>query len=104
MGAGCPFVCREVERHLHTQEAQIPAGEAICLAVAPPSEEPPAAGDLEAVVVRPGYVLVLHRAVWHSASHPVGGEGAYYWMAQAYENEPTLWAEVQGGPVEVVAP
>ena len=95
------FDCSEVERHQHTQEAQIPAGKPICLLVAPPSDEPPSQKDLTAITIRPGYVFVLHRSVWHSASHGVEPDTSYYWMANVFENEPTVWAAIKDGPVRV---
>ncbi|HIU24385.1 ureidoglycolate lyase [Olsenella sp. Marseille-QA0557] len=99
--SGMPFDCSEVERHQHTQEAQIPAGKPICLLVAPPSDEPPSQKDLTAITIRPGYVFVLHRSVWHSASHGVEPDTSYYWMANVFENEPTVWAAIKDGPVRV---
>ncbi len=96
-----PFLVTEMEKHAHTQEAQIPCGQPLCFCVAKPSGEAPGAEDIVPVIVRPGYVFVLHREVWHSASHGVDHDGSYYWMAQVYENEPTVWSEISGKPVYV---
>jgi ureidoglycolate hydrolase len=101
VGSPVPFTCSEMERHLHTEEAQIPAGKAICLLLAPPSENPPSAEDLVPIIIRPGYIFVINRGVWHSASHGVEPDTPYYWMAEAYEGEPTEWASITGGPVKV---
>lgn len=96
-----PFVAREMERHSHTREAQIPIDQPICLCMARASAAPPKAEDVIAVRIRPGYVFVLYRDVWHSASHGVYKDGYYHWMAQVYEGEPTVWSEIAGGPIDV---
>ena len=93
----------EMERHLHTQEAQIPAGEAIVFCLAQACDGAPKAEDVVPVILRPGFVFVIHRGVWHSASHGIGGAVRYYWQALAYVNEPTVWEEIEGGVVRVEA-
>lgn len=101
LGSGTPFEAEEMERHLHTQEAQIPAGEPMVFCLAPACDGAPRAEDVIPVILRPGYVFVIHRAVWHSSSHGLNGPTRYYWQALAYENEPTVWEKIAGGPVRV---
>ena len=48
-----------------------------------------------------GYVAVLDRGVWHSASHGLYTESYYYWLANVYEGEPTEWQPIDGGPITV---
>lgn len=96
-----PFVAKEMERHLHTQEAQIPIDQPIVLCLAKAGEEAPKADDVIAVIIRPGYVFVLNRGIWHSASHGQLRDGKYHWMALVEENEPTVWMDVEGGPLYV---
>ena len=103
LGCGTPFVCREVERHLHTEEAQIPIDRPICFCLAPATPEPPKTGALIPVIFRPGYIFVIHRGTWHSASHGIGAPARYHWMAWVYRNEPTLWTPPEGGPLRVTA-
>lgn len=102
-GSGTPFVCREMERHLHTEEAQIPLQEPICFCMALSGTEEPAQEDVIPVILRPGYIFVLHRGTWHSASHGIGRDSHYYWMAWVYRNEPTVWRTLKGGPIVVTA-
>lgn len=98
-----PFVTDEMEKHSHTQEAQIPTDQPIVFCIAKASEEPPKIENVIPVIVRPGYVFVLHRDTWHSASHGVLHDGKYHWMALVYANEPTVWEKIEGGPVYVRA-
>lgn len=98
---GTPFICEEMERHRHTQEAQIPAGTPIVLCVSDSLSDSPEVESIRPILIKPGYVFVLHRSIWHSASHCVGDKGSYYWMAQVYYNEPTEWVHVAGGPILV---
>lgn len=99
-----PFTAAAMERHAHTQEAQLCAEEPIVFLVAPPTEgnRPPRAEDVTAVLLPQGYVAVLERHVWHSASHCAHSQKPYYWLAWVYDGEPTEWMEIDGGPVEVV--
>lgn len=101
LGSAAPFLCREVERHLHTEEAQIPIDKPICFCMAPASPDAPAAEELIPVILRPGYLFVLHRSTWHSASHGLDRPTRYYWMAWVYHNEPTVWKSLNGGPLQV---
>jgi len=103
-GSGTPFLAGEMERHLHTQEAQIPLEQAIVFCVAKASQDAPKISDVIPVILRPGFVFVLHRSVWHTSSHGLTGAAHYHWMALAYQNEPTVWEKIIGGPVCVHAP
>lgn len=102
---GVPFTAKEMERHFHTQEAQMPTDQPIVFLVAPATEGPrPHARDVRAVIIPKGYVVVLERGVWHSASHGLYSEGRYYWMANVYRGEPTEWQPIEDGPITVEAP
>ena len=98
-----PFLAKEMEKHSHTQEAQIPLDQPIVLCLAKASKEAPKADEIIPVIIRQGYVFVIHRNVWHSASHGQYHDGNYHWMAQVYYNEPTEWIDIEGGPVYVRA-
>lgn len=99
-----PFTAKQMERHAHTQEAQICAEEPIVFLVSEPTPEgvPPKAENTIAVMLPIGYAAVLERNVWHSASHCVHSRNHYYWLAYAYEGEPTEWVDINGGPIKVV--
>lgn len=101
LGGATPFTAQEMERHLHTQEAQIPTDKPIVFCVAPASEKSPGAEDVIPVILRPGYVFVLHRGTWHSSSHGLQSPAHYHWMALVYKNEPTVWEKINNGPVQV---
>lgn len=103
LGSGTPFLAEEMERHQHTQEAQIPAGEPIVFCLAPAGEGAPEARDVIPVILRPGHVFVIHRGVWHTSSHGLNGPARYYWQALVYVNEPTVWERIGGGGVYVEA-
>ena len=65
--AGLPFTAEQMERHGHTQEAQIPESQPIVFLVAPATDAPrPNAKDVKAVMIPKGYVAVqrLARAVY----------------------------------------
>lgn len=103
--SGVPFTAQQMERHLHTQEAQIPESQPIVLLVAPATQTPcPDVQDVRAVIIPKGYIAVLERGVWHSASHGLYTESYYYWLANVHKGEPTEWQPIQGGPVTVEAP
>ena len=101
-GGNLPFLFTEMERHLHTQEAQIPLKDPICFCMAKAGDEPPCAQEAIPVILRPGYVFVFHRGTWHSASHGLEKPAGYYWMAWVYYNEPTVWRPIGGGPLRVL--
>lgn len=96
-----PYVLAEMERHSHTQEAQVPTDQPIVFCVADTKGDCPKAEDVFPVILRPGYVFVLHRDVWHSSSHGLLHDGGYYWMAEVYNGEPTIWRDVEGGPLQI---
>lgn len=98
-----PFVVVEMEKHSHTQEAQLPTDQPIIFCMAKAGEHAPLAEDIIPVILRPGYVFVFHRETWHSASHGLNHNGSYHWMAQVYENEPTVWQNIADGPVYISA-
>ena len=58
--AGLPFTAEQMERHGHTQEAQIPESQPIVFLVAPATDAPrPNAKDVKAVMIPKGYVAAL---------------------------------------------
>lgn len=101
-GDGTPFVCCEMECHLHTKEAQIPISSPICFCMGVTGDTPPHAEEILPVILRPGYVFVLHRGIWHSSSHGLETPTGYYWLAFTYENEPTVWKPIKHGPVQIL--
>ncbi len=103
-GTGTPFIATEMEHHAHTQEALLPMGQPIVFCVALAGESVPKGSDVVPVILRPGYVFVLHRGTWHSSGHGLYGETTYYWQALVYENEPTVWKDIAGGSIEVLPP
>jgi len=108
LGMSCasavPHTITMMERHLHTQEAMICAGEPIAFLVAPAGGEAPAASDVRAFLLIPGQVVVLHRGTWHSPALGIYGPASYYWMAEAYDGEPTIWRAIEMGPVQLAGP
>jgi len=96
-----PFELHEMERHSHTQEAQILSDQPVVLCVAEYRGERPLAEDVEAVIIRPGQVFVLDRDVWHTAAHGLLHDGRTYWMADVFDGEPTFWENIEGGPVYI---
>lgn len=102
-GSGAPFVAAEMEIHGHSREAQMCMDEPIVFLVAAALPgRPPQAGDAVAVILRPGYVAVLNKNVWHSASHGLTRPASYYWICRVCDDEPSQWAEIDGGPVTVL--
>lgn len=99
--SGCPFIITEMERHLHTQEALLPTNQPIVFGVAQASAEAPQNENIIPVILRPGYVAVLHRGTWHSSAHGLNGEGWYHYFALVYYNEPTVLEPITGGPLGV---
>lgn len=100
-GTGVPFLCNEMERHLHSEEAQIPTDMPICFCMAEASDHSPKKKDIIPVILRPGYVFVLHRGTWHSSSHGLNGDCGYYWLCWTYYNEPTVWESIDEGPLQI---
>lgn len=103
-----PFTAEKMERHLHTWETLMCISEPIVFLAAPATsgslseDDCPEAEDTVAVLLKPGQVAVLNRGVWHSPAHGLNKESAYYWMAEAYDDEPTVWREILYGPVQVI--
>lgn len=104
LAGAVPFATGQMERHAHTQEAQLCGEEPIVFLVAPATSvgTPPKAQDVLAVFLPLGYAVVLERGVWHSASHCAYTQKPYYWLAHVYPGEPTEWMEIDGGAIEVV--
>lgn len=101
---GSPLPCKvgKMERHLHTQEALFCLTDPIVVAIANSGEDKqPRAADIEAVIIQPGEVIVLNKGVWHDACHGLNKSVRYYWLAEEYENEPTEWVDIIGGPIEL---
>lgn len=100
-GGSAPWSCSAMERHPLTEEALFCAGEPIVLAVAPASmAEAPQGDEIEAFVIAPGQVVVMHRNVWHDACRGVTRATPYYWMAICGLGE-SPWIPVAGGPREI---
>ena len=105
IGSSVPCTVSEMERHQHTQEALFCAGMPIIFLIASESGSPfTKAADVKAVILRPGQVVVLHRGVWHSSAHGLCDTTQYYYLALCYKNEPTGWAEIEGGPITIESP
>lgn len=102
--AALPRIIEKMERHLHTREALLCAGELIAFLTAPEGGASPGATDVKAFFLQPGQVAVLYRGIWHSAALGVNGAASYYWMAEAYDGEPTVWMDIAGGPVRLDCP
>jgi len=100
-GGGAPWLCTAMERHPGTQEAIFCAAQPIVLAVAPMSDDDaPHRDAIEAFVIAPGQVVVMHRGIWHDACRGVSGPVAYHWMAICGLGE-SPWVPVAGGPRQV---
>ena len=80
------------------------AGEPIAFLVSAAGSEVPEADNVQAFILNPGQVVVLHRGSWHSPAFGIHGPAAYYWMAEAYDGEPTIWKAIDGGPVKLASP
>ncbi len=102
VGSGLPFTADQMERHLHTQEAMYCAGGPVAVLVCVPGDEPRAELCVP-VIIRPGQVIVVERGVWHTPAHGLNGKEPYYWQALCYDDEPTVWMDIAGGPVTVEA-
>ena len=101
LGNGLPATIVEMERHLHTQEALFPTDQPIVFVIAPASETAPSVMDVIPVILRPGYVFVLHRGTWHSSAYGIKEEVYYHYLALVYHNEPTTISPIVGGPLRV---
>ncbi len=102
--AAAPRIIEKMERHLHTREALLCAGAPLAFLAAPEGGESPEVRDVKAFALRPGQVAVFCRGVWHSAALGLNAPVSYYWLAEAYDGEPTAWKEIAGGPVQLDSP
>lgn len=99
VGQRTPYTLHSMEKHEHTMEAVFCAAAPIVLCVAAScGEMPPRAGDVRAVILRPGDVAVLKRGIWHDACHGLGRQTAYYYLASKGKT-PAVWVEVEGEAV-----
>ena len=99
---GAPFVSTVMERHANVEEALLPAGRAIVLAVAEASAATaPAADDVRAFLIPPGAAVVLTPGTWHDACRGVDGPTSYYWLASCVDSGSSPWTPLAGGPVGV---
>ncbi|WLS10498.1 ureidoglycolate lyase (plasmid) [Shinella sumterensis] len=97
-GGSAPWSCTAMERHPLTEEALFCAAEPIVLAVAPASDaDAPQHDQIEAFVIAPGQVVVMHRNVWHDACRGSTRPTTYYWMAVCGLGA-SPWIPVLGGP------
>ncbi|MDW9476471.1 hypothetical protein CN198_30415 [Sinorhizobium meliloti] len=100
-GGSAPWPCTAMERHPQTEEALFCAAEPIVLAVAPASEsDAPHRDEIEAFVIAPGQVVVMHRNVWHDACRGATRSTPYYWMAVCGLGE-SPWIPVMGGSRQI---
>jgi ureidoglycolate lyase len=97
-----PYSIGRMESHQHSQEALFCAGEPIAFLVAPSDGEKLSADAVRAFFILPGQVVVLHRGTWHSPALGILGPTSYYWMAETYDGEPTVWKNIENGPVQLV--
>lgn len=94
-----PFLAEAMEKHADTQEVQLPIDQPIVFCLAKAGKRILRAEDVIPVILRPGYMFVIHRDVWHTASHGVEKDGYYYWMSNSEEAVP--WQDIEGDPVFV---
>ncbi|GAA1321819.1 ureidoglycolate lyase [Leucobacter albus] len=100
-----PYASTFMERHVNIEEALLPAGHPIVLAVASTGEgEAPRAEDVRAFVIEPGTAVVLHPGVWHDACRGLGEPTSYYWLASCVDAGSSPWTPIVGGPVAVGVP
>ena len=89
-----PCVVSQAERHFHTDELLLPAGQPLCFLLAKADCDAPAPQDMTAVILRPGMAFLIKKGVWHSAAHGFGTPAPYYYIADVYSGEPTVWHTV----------
>lgn len=94
-----PFTAGEMERHEDTQEIQLPTDQPIIFCMADSKGEKPEISEVVPVILRPGYMFVIKRGIWHTASHGMEHDGYYYWMSNA--DGPAPWQEIVGGPAYI---
>lgn len=99
---GMPYVCTQMERHEHVEEALLPGADSLVLAVAEAGEgDAPRAADVRAFVIHPGTVVVLKPGVWHDACRGAAGQTAYYWLASCVDSGSSPWTPLEGALVHV---
>lgn len=100
-----PCTITQMECHLDTQEAIFCIDKPLVFLAAPAADSqtlPPSAPNADqitAVLLQPGQVAVLNPGVWHSPAHGTDGPVTYYWLAEAYDGDPTFWQDIKNGPV-----
>lgn len=100
IGSGLPALLTVMERHEGTEEAILPAGLPLVLAVAAAgSGVRPAASDVDAFVIPATTVVVLHPGTWHDACHGLASPAAYFWHAATRGDRSSGWCELVGGPL-----
>lgn len=99
---GMPFTSTVMEQHANVEEALLPAGSAIVLAVAEAIDgEAPRAEDVRAFVVAPGTAVILNPGVWHDACRGLDGPTSYYWLSSCVDAGSSPWTPITDGPVDV---
>lgn len=105
LAPSAPFLSSSMERHEHVEEALIPAGAPIVLAVAIHSgADAPEANNVEAFLINPGTAVVLNKGIWHDACRGAVGPTAYYWLSSCSDAGSSSWTPILGGPVDVQVP
>ncbi|MBK0418703.1 ureidoglycolate lyase [Leucobacter sp. CSA1] len=99
---GMPFASARMERHRNVEEALVPAGSPLVLAVAEPTgTAAPRAENVRAFVIPCGTVVVLDPGVWHDACRGLDGPTGYFWLASCVDSGSSPWTAIEGGPVAV---
>lgn len=96
-----PYSIESIERHMHTEEAMFCISEPIAFLVANSSFGEPEVEHMKAFYLTPGQVVVLKPGVWHSPALGMNKPTNYYWMAEAYDDEPSVWADIKNGPIKI---
>ena len=105
VGTGLPSLVRTMERHEGTEEAILPAGQPLVLAVAAASRDTrPNAAAVSVFLIPPTSVVVLHPGSWHDACHGVSDPSPYYWYAATQNDRSSGWCPLDGGQVLIEAP
>lgn len=97
LGSSAPCIIKEMEKHSHTKEALFCTSHPITFFLCEKGDLDP--DKIKAVILREGYVFVLDKDIWHSAAHGINNKSYYYWMANVYEGEPTIWKSINPEPI-----